>query len=154
MSNDPLETLSGYYMQTSSGEMLPSAKLKRQDAEREEAMKEVLAHRSKAMSALSDNTVLICGTDVKDRLQISDNLKKDGYIVFVARNARECEKIMSSIPLKAIISDVGFPGVEIIQSHANGTKLIISGDPNIIRSAFPDAEVANELEKIIHAVES
>lgn len=155
MSDDPLETISGYYMQTSSGEMLPSSKLKRQDEEREEAMQKVRAHRTKALDEFSNNTVLICGTDIKDRLQISENLKKDGYVVFVARNASECEKIMSSIPLKAIILDVDFPGVEIIKKiSGNGTKLIISGDPNIVRSAFPDAEAANELDKIIHAVES
>lgn len=155
MSNDPNETLSGYYTQTSNGEMLPSPKLEKQDMERAAAMKKVRSHRSKAMDMLSNNTVLICDTDIRDRLQISDNLKKDGYVVFVAKTASECEKIMSSIPLKAIIADIDFPGVEIIKKISmNGAKLILSGDPGVARSAFPEAEVANELDQIILAVEA
>lgn len=153
MSQDPNETMSGYYTQTSGGAMLPSAKLKQQDLEREEAMEKVRSHRTKAMNMLSNNTVLICEIDIKDRIQISDNLKKDGYIVFIAKTASECEKIMSSIPLKAVIADINFPGVEIIRKiSGNGTKLILSGDPGVARSAFPEAELASELDQILLAV--
>ena len=46
-----------------------------------------------------------------------------------------------------------FPGIDIIRKiSGNGRKLILSGDPGVARSAFPEAELASELDQIMLAV--
>lgn len=144
-----METLSGYYTRTSDGQVMPSAKLAKQEEEREEAMERVRGHRRKALTNMEENAVLVCDPDIKDRLLISDNLKKAGYLVFVAKDARECEKILKSIPVKAVIVDTKFQGLEVIRKVNGSTKIILSGDPGVAHAALPGAEhVADALDAV------
>lgn len=150
-----METMSDYFVSTSDGRMMPSEKLVKQDLEREEAMEKVTGHRKKALTSLAGNTVLVCDPDVKDRLLISENLKKAGYIVFVAMDCKECEKILSTIPIKAVIVDTHFRGVEMIRKFNGSTKIILSGDDNLSHAAIPDAErVANALDAVAAVLEA
>lgn len=144
-----MDTLSGYFTNTSDGQMMPSQKLVKQDKEREEAMDKVQGHRKKALTAFEGNTVLVCDPDIKDRMLISENLKKAGYIVFVATDCKECERILSTIPIKAVIVDTHFQGVEMIRKFNGSTKIILSGDHNVSNAAIPDAErVAGALDAV------
>jgi len=148
-----METLSDYLTATSAGEMMPSAKLVKQDLEREEAMRKVSGHRKKALTSLAGNTVLVCDPDIEDRLLISENLKAAGYLVFVAKDCKECEKILESIPVKAVIVDTRFQGLEIIRKVNGSTKIILSGDPSIAHAALPGAErVASALDAVAAVV--
>ncbi len=54
-----MQTLSGYFA-LSEGGMVPSQKMKRQEAEREEALAELKEHRKKAMETLSGLGVIVC----------------------------------------------------------------------------------------------
>lgn len=150
-----MDTLSGYLTSTISGQMLPSAKMVRQDQEREEAMRKVSGHRKKALTSLEANAVLVCDPNEEDRRIISENLKKAGYMVFLAANREEFEKILRSIPVKAVIVDTGFQGLEIIRKLNGSTKIILSGDPAIVRTALPNAEhVAGALDAVAAVIGS
>lgn len=150
-----METLSGYYTTTSDGQMMPSAKMVKQDREREEAMKKVHSHRKKALTSLEENAVLVCDPNIEDRRIISDNLKKAGYLVFVAKDCKECEKILESIPVKAVIVDTRFEGLEVIRKVNGSTKVILSGDPGIAHAALPGAEhVASALDAVAAVIEA
>ncbi|KKN17339.1 hypothetical protein LCGC14_0966900 [marine sediment metagenome] len=150
-----LETLSSYYTSTSDGQMMPSAKLVKQDLEREEAMTKIRVHREKALTAMEGNTILVCDSDIEDRLLISENLKRAGYLVFVAKDCKECEKILRSIPIKAVIVDTKFQGLEIIRKVNGSTKIILSGDPGISHVALPGAEhVAGALDAVAAIIEA
>lgn len=134
------ETISSHLSLNSAGEVMPSAKMVRQDLEREEAMTKVRVHREKALTAMEGNTILVCDSNIGDRLLISENLKKAGYLVFVATNSKECEKILRSIPVKAVIVDTKFQGLEVIRKVNGSTKVILSGDPGVAHAALPGAE--------------
>lgn len=150
-----METLSGYYTRTSDGQVMPSAKLAKQEEEREEAMERVRGHRRKALTNMEENAVLVCDPDIEDRLLISENLKKAGYLVFVARNCKECEKILGSIPVKAVIVDTKFEGLEVIRSLNGSIKIILSGDPSVIHVALPGAEhVAGAMDAVAAVIEA
>ncbi len=152
---DGRETLSSYLTSTSDGQIMPSAKLVKQDMEREEAMTKVRGHREKALTAMEGNTILVCDSDIKDRLLISENLKKAGYLVFVAKDCKECEKILRSIPITAVIVDTKFEGLEIIRKVNGSTKVILSGDPSISHVALPGAEhVSGALDAVAAIIEA
>ena len=150
-----MDTLSGYFVNTSDGKIMPSQKLVEQDKEREEAMDKIQGHRKKALTAFEGNTVLVCDPDVKDRMLISENLKKAGYIVFVAIDWKECERILRTIPVKAVIVDTRFQGVEMIRKFNGSTKIILSGDDDLSNAAIPDAErVATALDAVAAVLEA
>ncbi|MEE9585430.1 MAG: hypothetical protein V3W09_00850 [Nitrososphaerales archaeon] len=150
-----MKTLSDYYTSTAEGKMMPSAKLVKQDREREEAMDKIQDHRQKALTVFEGNTVLVCDPNIKDRMLISENLKKAGYIVFVATDWKECERILKTIPVKAVIVDARFQGVEMIRKINGSTKIILSGDDNLANAAIPDAErVTSALAAVAAVIEA
>jgi CheY-like chemotaxis protein len=150
--NDKMKTMSGYFDLSESG-MIPSQKLVKQEAERKAAMDEIKNHRRKAFSTLAGRGVLVCDSNPSDRKIIVQNLKKEGYIVFTAQNQKECEAILSSIPIHAIIADVEFPGVELI-GRANGEtlKIVIAGNANLAEIALAGVEKVGCLTEAVEAV--
>lgn len=137
--DEKMKTMSGYFDLSDSG-MVPSQKLMRQEAERKAAMDEIRGHRKKAFNKLAGRGVLVCDPNLEDRSLIVENLKSKGYIVFTANDQKECERILSSIPIHAIIADAKFSGVELI-GKANGETLkIVIGNPNIAEIALSGVE--------------
>lgn len=151
-NNDKMKTMSGYFDLSESG-MVPSKKLVRQEAERKAAMDEIKSHRKKAFSTLAGRGVLVCDSNSSDREIITQNLKKEGYIVFTAKTPKECETILSSIPIHAIIADVNFPGVELI-GRANGEtlKIVIAGNANLAEIALAGVEKVACLTEAVEAI--
>ena len=150
--NDKMKTMSGYFDLSESG-MIPSQKLVRQEAERKAAMDKIKNHRRKAFSTLAGRGVLVCDSNSSDRKIIVHNLKKEGYIVFTATNQKECETVLSSIPIHAIIADAKFPGIELI-GKANGEtlKIVIAGNANLAEIALAGVEKVACLTEAVEAI--
>ncbi len=133
-----LQTLSGYYA-LSKGGMVPSQKMKRQEAEREEALAELKEHRKKAMETLSGLGVIVCDTNPEHRKKIVKTLQEKNFLVFTAMDEKEFQSILASVPIRAIIADRNFPGIEVIESAGDTMKIII-GDSNIIQNALSNVK--------------
>lgn len=149
--NDGMGTISSYYDMNAGG-MVPSQKLQNQEQERKEKMDGIRRQKKKSMATFAKETVLICDLDIQDRLQISANLKKEGFVVFVAKNMDECRNILESIPVRAIIADINFPGVDMLTSVNGNTKVIFSGNGEIAEVAFPNAEKVHTPDEALAAV--
>ncbi len=133
-----LQTLSGYYA-FSKGGIVPSQKMKQQDAEREEAMAELKEHRKKASETLTGRGIIVCDMDKESREKIVGTLREKGFLVFTAMDEKEFQNILASVSIRAIIADTNFPGIEIIQSAGDTMKIVI-GDSNIIQNALSNVK--------------